>query len=210
MMMMLSWIRGFSGMMVRAFLVGVALLLSFALGNPASAVTTYDYVDIDPIFEIVTADNPVSGTFDITTNGGACSGWLCGTGGFVPGTDSAASALVSFLIFDPERGDHDVAIIDLGDPFLQEVPVDENDRFFFVLYLENIEVSDGGVLDQINESGTLNWRVRVAEGNDSLLLAGAALAVEGSVAHAPEPTAALLFCLGFGVVGAATRRRRMH
>ena len=32
----------------------------------------------------------------------------------------------------------------------------------------------------------------------------------GSENAIPEPSAALLFCLGFGVVGTATRKHRMH
>ncbi len=210
----MSWIRGSSGMLGWAFFAGVALLLSFSVGKPASAASTYDYIDIDPIFEVVTADAAYSGTFDITVDDGDCFLWHCDKAGFVPGTDTVEYAKVGFLIFDATREQHDVAIIDLGDPAdpFQQAIVDESDRFLFALYLEQIEVNVD-VLGQLNADGTLDWKVSVADGNAALLLKSAVLLANGpggQVGQVPEPTAALLFCLGFGVVGTAARKRRMH
>jgi hypothetical protein len=220
---MLDPARGSYGMMLRAFLVGVVLPLAFSLGNPASAAPTYDYVDIDPIYDWATQDTPLTGTFDITTGGieTDCFLWLCDAGGFDPDTQNVDSAVISFLFYDNDFDEYDVAIIDLGvdplgtDPLnpLQDSITVEGHRFF--LYLENIQ-AEMDVLVQLSNTGSIDWQVATAEGNDSLfvvassLLASQGSASEGSVAHTPEPSAALLFCLGFGVVGTATRRRTNH
>ena len=190
--------------------IGVALLLGFSLGNPASAASTYQYVDVDPIFLAATTGNPVSGTLDITTNDGDCFLGYCDTGGFDVGTDSVDDAMLSFLLFDIECGIDDIATISLGNsssPF-QQATTDGSDRFFFVLYLENIQ-AQVEVLAQINATGTIDWQVAAANGNRGLLVKAAALQA-GSENAIPEPSAALLFCLGFGVVGTATRKHRMH
>ena len=191
-------------------LVGVALLLGFSLGNPASAASTYEFVDIDPVFQWATQGSPVSGTLDITTDDGDCFLAYCDTGGFDVGTDSVNDATLTFLLFDIQCGDDDIATIYLGDssdPFQQAV-VDGSDRFLFVLYLENIE-AQVEVRAQINATGTIGWQVAAADGNRALLVKAAALQA-GSENAIPEPSAALLFCLGFGVVGTATRKHQMH
>jgi hypothetical protein len=201
--------------LTRAFLVGAALLLGFSLGNPASAASVHDYIDVDPVFQLATPDNPVTGTLDITTNDGDCYLGYCDTGVFDPDTGHVSQATIGFLLFDVELGNDDVAIINLGDgsdPFQQDT-VDGSDRFFLVLYLEKIQ-AEVDVMAQINATGTIDWQVATAAGNDSVLVkAGVLMADEAGVVIAgenaiPEPSAALLFCLGFGVVGTATRTRR--
>jgi hypothetical protein len=201
--------------MTRAFLVGAALLLGFSLANPALAASMHDYIDVDPIFKLATPDNPVTGTFDITTNDGDCYLWHCDSGVFDPDTGHVSQATIGFLLFDIEFGNHDVAVVNLGDasdPFQQNT-VDGSDRFFIALFLEKIQ-AEVDVLAQINATGTIDWQVATAAGNNSLLVkAGVLMADEAGVVIAgenaiPEPSAALLFCLGFGVVGTATRTRR--
>ncbi|MBW1689059.1 MAG: PEP-CTERM sorting domain-containing protein [Deltaproteobacteria bacterium] len=159
---------------------------------------------------MATEGSPVSGTLDITTDDGDCFLWYCDTGGFDPGTDTVNDATLTFLLFDIECGIDDIATINLGssaDPF-QQATTDGSDRFFFFFYLENIQ-AQVDVLAQINASGTIDWQVAAADGNRSLLVKAAALRA-GSENAIPEPSAALLFCLGFGVVGTATRKHRMH
>jgi hypothetical protein len=202
-LLMLSVVSGSSRMMVGGFLVGLALLLSLSLGNPASAASMYDYVDIDRIQEFITADVPLTGTFDITIDDGDCYLWDCDTGGFDPDTMDINNATIAFLLLDTQLGQWDIAVIDLGDS--QEATVD--------VYLETID-ANLHVFWQMSTNGTLHWELAAPEGNNGLFLDAGSLLANASagstVAHAPEPTAALLFCLGFGVIGTVTRKHRMH
>jgi hypothetical protein len=198
--------------------VGVALLFAFSLASPASAAPTYNYVDLDPLNTWLTENNPTAdGVFDIVNVEGDCILWICDIGDFVVGTP-VSSAKVVFAFFDSNSGDRDIATVDLGSDPLQHAIVDEDDNlmsFFSVnVYLEQIDVA-AQLLAQLSETGTLAWKIELAPGNEGsvYLKAGALIAsadAAGAAAHTPEPSAALLFCLGLSVVGTATRKHRMH
>jgi len=191
-------------------------LFGVALASSASA-----YVDVDPIFQPLTGS--LSGTFDIQNPGSDCFLLVCDSGGFNPDTQDVDAARIDFIFFDLGLGSDQIASIVLGDGLQGPTSVDGSDRFLFVFYLEQID-ANADVLLQLSDEGTLDWTINVPG-------AGAIQAAGGTSHHSwntcsqppflkvgilntsespiPEPNAALLFCLGFGVVGTATRRRRI-
>ena len=218
---MTSQVGSSSRLMAGGFFIALTLLLSFSLGNPASAAPMWDYVDIVvPSGQWATAADPVVGTFDITVNEGDCYMFWCDIGEFDPDTQDVNDAQMVFLLLDNASDQSDVAIIDLGDLFDEDITVNGDDQifggFFFDVYLENIE-GNVNVFAQLSDTGTIGWKVAPTDGNRSVVVAAAALGANavsaGShdvVASVPEPGAALLFCAGFGVVGVATRKPRTH
>ncbi|MDH3213859.1 MAG: PEP-CTERM sorting domain-containing protein [Myxococcales bacterium] len=199
------------------------LLSSFAVANSASAYS-YDYIDVDPVFEWVTADHSLSGTFDIMNPGSDCLLLICDSGGFDPLVQNVGAARIDFIFFDFGSGNEEIASITLGGE-LQEAIVNGDDRFLFVFYLEHFD-ANARVLAHLSDYGTLDWKVETpgadsfvtgsytehgdgkCDGHDHPPLLKYGI-LKASAAPIPEPTAAVLFCLGFGVVGAATRKRRM-
>lgn len=214
---MLSQVRG-SSKTARVFLAGVATLFGVALASSASA-----YVDVDPVFQPLTSS--LSGTFDIQDPGNDCFLLICDAGGFDPATDDVVSAHVDFIFFDIEYGSDEIATIELGDGLQGPTSVDGSDRFFFVFYLEHLE-ANADVLLQLSDHGTLDWTITLANTADAQIAGGTgdhdgscgdydktpflkAGILKASGSPIPEPTAALMFCLGFGVVGTATRKSRI-
>jgi hypothetical protein len=203
--------------MISGLLVGLALLLGLSLGNPASAGPFWDYVDVVvPTQHVATGDDPLEGTFNIMTPGTDCYLWACDAGGFDPITQDVGEAAIAFVFFDSDATQFDVALIDLGEDLFV---VDGSDQifngYFFDVYLELIQ-DEVGVLLQLSEDGWIDWTIQPAAGNPGIWLEVASLGANAAsggqppAGATPEPTAALLFCVGFGVVGAATRKRRMH
>ncbi len=203
----------------RAWLAGVTLLLGFAAGNQASAYTSYTYVDVDPVNEYLSAGESVSGTFDIVNPGSYCFFWICDAGGFDPATQTATSARLGFLFFDLDYAPEEASIL-LGPDVLMPLQEEGFAGSVFFVHLEKFN-ANLQVLAELSDTGQLDWTVIAPSngyhqhhwghwgfghryGND-FFLKGAVLTVEAAI---PEPSAALLFAVGFGVVGTATRRRR--
>jgi hypothetical protein len=193
-------------------LASAALALVLAVPGPASALS--DFWDIQPIFEWVDPGETVGDTFNIKTPGTDCILSLCDSGGFVPGTEPVVEAYVTF-IFD-EWGDLTYRI-SLG----EGVQLFEANTTSFGLTFEFETVNDAAIFD-LNQDGELAWSltnldVPLTEGSGGHQhylgcghYGGDSFKLKYAKLHAtpiPEPGAALLFAVGFGVVGTAARKR---
>jgi hypothetical protein len=225
-MSMMSQIRGCSRRRVGGFLVGVTLLLGLSLGNRASAVSDWDYVDIVlPSDQWATDGSPVEGVFDITNAEGDCLAGSCDVGGFDPATQELDDAAMTFLFIDAESGQSASAIIDLSEFLDDTLPGDGEisaigssswfyDGLSFDFHLDGLQ-GTWNLFAQLSPMGTVDWQIRSLDGNHHWYLGGGSFGAKwkwrwGCGPSIPEPSAALLFCVGFGVVGTATRKPRIR
>jgi hypothetical protein len=211
--------------LTRALLAAaVALVVGFAVVSPAFA-TPYQYRDIDWVWQEVTPGSSASGTLDLVNVEGDCILGICDKGGFVPGT--AEAGRMSFLIMGADRSETAVAI-DLSGPdefgVVQDLIQDFDSYNIWHFEIQTAELN-ASVLYSLNQEGWLNWEISALQtalagsgfgghthypgcGHDSSGFFVKIATLEAAEGVIPEPSAAILFALGAGVVGTGVRRRR--
>jgi hypothetical protein len=183
-----------------------------------------DYVDIDHVGVRLSAGQSVSGIFDITlanTENDDFSATfpfapnVADVVGFNPASQNVTAARISFLFIDDLDLAKDIATIEFGAGVLQQ---QFTGPYIVVFSLPTI-AANVKVVAELDETGTLVWKVRAANftGNDfkvayarleAAASAGAIGPLPGSVHPIPEPGAAGLFAVGALVVAHAGRSRR--
>jgi len=209
-MLMLKQIRRSSVLSVLGLLALAGLLAGDA----------HAYRDVQIIGETLLPGESVEGVFDIVNPGSECVLFVvCDEGGFQVGEETLVLARAYFVFADLGMVEASIMLGPDGGPN-QSADVD---RFVFLLGLETLELSTE-MRGDLNEDGQLAWRLTNMTGIEPGLVSTATfsgdprdcpdgsggyhLSVAKLEAAVPEPSAALLFCLGFGVVGTATRARR--
>jgi hypothetical protein len=184
-----------------------------------------DYVDIDHVGVRLSAGQSVTGTFDITlantenddfSNLFPFAPDVADVVGFNPASQDVTSARISFLFVDDFDFAQDVATIEFGSGVLQQAYTGP----YIVGFALPTIAANVKVVAELDETGTLSWKVRAANftGNDfkvayarleAVATAGVVPGpVPGSVHPIPEPGAAGLFAVGALVVARAGRSRR--
>lgn len=197
---------------------GLAACLTLFLSSNASAMSTY--VDVQPVFEYMSGGDVVQGTFDIMDPGNDCVFVLCDRGGFDPsGSERITSAWIGFLFYSTDYATEEAWIL-LGPDPSDPLQTDGFDQQIYVLHLESMN-ANVEVVAALNATGQLDWTVYAPNGNlaptsgyhydccqddeNDFILKYAKLKAHGE--PIPEPTAALLYAAGFGVIGMVVRRR---
>jgi len=195
----------------RILTLGLSLLLGLTLAGTGSAASLY--IDVDPVFQQLSAGESASGSFDIVNPGNDCFLLLCDQGGFTPGSEQVIGARMSFVFFDLDWGQEEAVIL-LGD-ISNPLQTDGFQQHIFIIHFESFD-ANVQVLTQLNANGQLDWTVYAptspapATGyhDDSENDVYLKVAKLKAVSAIPEPSGVALFGLGSLLVGHAIRRRR--
>jgi hypothetical protein len=191
-------------------MLGLLALVGFLAGD-AHAYRDIQIIDQD--LQDLQPGDSIGGVFDIVNPGSDCGLFaICDEGGYQVG-EELRHVRANFLFADIGPVEASIVLGPDGGPNQGT----DFDQVVILLGLATLELNPV-MLDDLTMDGQIAWRLTNVAGLMPSLASTAAdctdpfpnyqlkaVSLETSV---PEPSAALLFCLGFGVVGTATRARR--